>query len=282
MKPRPPSLHWTVRYIVVRRTHMSTTGLGSRLPALFIGHGNPMNALADNEFTRALGRLAAELPRPEAVLVVSAHWLTRGTKVLSAAAPRTIHDFGGFPPELYAVEYPAPGAPEKAQLVKEMLAEAALDDTWGLDHASWAVLKHMWPAADVPVFELSLDITAPPQRHWELGQRLAPLRDQGALVVGSGNIVHSFAGVDWDPGATPHPWAVEFDAWVADALVRGDDAALVHYETAGRSARLSVPTNDHYLPLLYPAAMASAGEEVTFPYAGIEMASMSMRCVRFG
>jgi Catalytic LigB subunit of aromatic ring-opening dioxygenase len=184
---------------------MIVTGLGSRLPALFIGHGNPMNALADNEFTRSLGRLAAELPRPEAVLVVSAHWLTRGTHVLSPAAPRTIHDFGGFPPELYAVQYPAPGAPEKATLVKELLPEAVLDDAWGLDHASWAVLRHMWPAADVPVFELSLDVAAPPERHWDLGQKLAPLRDQGVLVVGSGNIVHSFAGVDWDPGAHTAP-----------------------------------------------------------------------------
>jgi 4,5-DOPA dioxygenase extradiol len=261
---------------------MTIAGPGSRLPALFIGHGNPMNALADNEFTRALERLAAELPQSEAVLVVSAHWLTQGTHVLSGAAPRTIHDFGGFPPELYAVQYPAPGAPDKAQLVKELLPEAVLDDSWGFDHASWAVLKHMWPAADMPVFELSVDIGAPPERHWELGQRLAPLRDQGVLVVGSGNIVHSFAGIDWEPGAVPQPWAVEFDAWVAAALTRGDGDALVHYDAAGRAARLSVPTNDHYLPLLYPAAMAGEGDEVTFPYECIEMASMSMRCVRFG
>ena len=261
---------------------MTTTDQASRLPALFLGHGNPMNAIADNEFTRALGRLAAELPRPEAILVVSAHWLTRGTHILSAAAPRTIHDFGGFPPELYAVEYPAPGAPAKASLVKELLPEAVLDDTWGLDHAAWAVLRHMWPAADVPTFELSVDIAAPPAVHWDLGRRLAPLRDEGVLVVGSGNIVHSFAGVNWEPDAKPRPWAEEFDAWVAAALVRRDGDALVDYEAAGRSARLSVPTNDHYLPLLYPAAMATPDDEITFPYVGIEMASMSMRCVRFG
>lgn len=261
---------------------MTATGLGPRLPSLFIGHGTPMNALADNEFTRALGRLAAELPPPEAVLVVSAHWLTRGTRILAAAAPRTIHDFGGFPPELYAVEYPAPGAPETARRVGELLPEALLDEGWGLDHASWAVLRHMWPAADVPVFELSLDITAPPEIHWEMGRRLAPLRAQGVLVVGSGNIVHSFAGIGWEPGAAPQPWALEFDAWVAAALLRGDGAALVGYESAGRSARLSVPTNDHYLPLLYAAAMGTPEDKVTFPYEGIEMASMSMRCVRFG
>ncbi len=261
---------------------MADTGSPARLPTLFLGHGNPMNALADNEFTRALGRLAAELPRPEAILVVSAHWLTRGTHVLSAAAPRTIHDFGGFPPELYAVQYPAPGTPPKAAAVKELLPETVLDESWGLDHASWSVLRHMWPAADVPTFELSLDIAAPPAVHWDLGRRLAPLRDSGVLVIGSGNIVHSFAGASWEPDAEPHPWAVEFDAWVAAALLRRDGDALVHYEAAGRSARLAVPTNDHYLPLLYAAAMATPADEVTFPYVGMEMASMSMRCVRFG
>jgi 4,5-DOPA dioxygenase extradiol len=253
-----------------------------RLPALFLGHGSPMNALADNDFTRSLGRLAAVLPRPEAILVVSAHWLTRGTYVLSSATPRTIHDFGGFPPELYEVRYPAPGAPDKARLVADLLPEVELDDTWGLDHASWSVLRHMWPAADVPVFELSLDMTEPPQAHWERGQRLMPLRERGVLVMGSGNIVHSFAGIDWDADAQPQPWAEEFDSWVASALLQGDGDALVHYESAGRAARLSVPTNDHYLPLLYPAAMATPGDPVTFPYEGIEMASMSMRCVRFG
>jgi 4,5-DOPA dioxygenase extradiol len=257
-------------------------GRPARLPALFLAHGNPMNALADSEFTRALAELAAALPRPQAVLVVSAHWLTRGTHILSAAAPRTIHDFTGFPPELYQVAYPAPGAPDKATLVKELIPEAVLDGTWGLDHASWAILRHMWPAADLPTFELSLDIAAVPSVHWELGARLAPLRDQGVLVVGSGNVVHSFTGVDWRPDAKPWPWAEEFDAWVAEAVVRRDKEALVDYSAAGRSARLSVPTNDHYLPLLYPAAMARAEDDVGFPYSGIEMASMSMRCVRFG
>ena len=259
---------------------MTTTS--ERLPALFLGHGNPMNALADNDFTHALGRLAADLPRPEAILVVSAHWLTRGTYVLASAAPRTIHDFFGFPDELYAVEYPAPGSPDKARLTHELAPEAALDETWGLDHAAWTVLRHMWPDADVPVFELSLDLTEPPRAHWDRGRRLAVLRDAGVLVVGSGNIVHSFAGVDWGPDAKPQPWAEEFDAYVADALLRGDKDALVHYDLAGHAATLSVPTNDHYLPLLYPAAMAAPGDEVTFPYEGIEMASMSMRCMRFG
>jgi 4,5-DOPA dioxygenase extradiol len=260
----------------------SPHGASERMPSLFLAHGNPMNGLADNEFTRALSRLAVELPRPRAVMVVSAHWLTRGTGVLTAAAPRTIHDFGGFPRELYEVQYPAPGAPDYAQLVLELAPTVLPDDSWGLDHAAWTVLRHMWPAADVPVFELSLDISRPAGDHWELGRRLAGLRDRGVLVVGSGNIVHSFAGVSWEPGATPHPWAEEFDAWVADALERDDARALIGYEAAGECARRSVPTTDHYLPLLYPAAMRTPEDRVSFPYTAIEMASMSMRCVRFG
>ncbi|MHB8761961.1 MAG: 4,5-DOPA-extradiol-dioxygenase [Coriobacteriia bacterium] len=253
-----------------------------RMPALFLAHGNPMNALADNDFTRALARLAEDLPRPEAVLVVSAHWLTRDTRVLTAERPRTIHDFGGFPRELYEVQYPAQGPSAAYTDRVSALTGATPDDSWGLDHASWSVLKHMWPAADVPVFELSLDMTAPLQRHWELGELLAPLRDDGVLVVGSGNIVHSFAGVSWEPDARPHDWAIEFDEHVADALVRGDAHALVHYEQSGRAGMLSVPSTDHYLPLLYPAAMRAAEDTVTFPHVGIDMASMSMRCVRFG
>jgi 4,5-DOPA dioxygenase extradiol len=252
------------------------------MPALFLAHGNPMNALQDNPFTRALVGLAAQLPRPEAILVVSAHWLTDGTHVLTNDQPRTIHDFGGFPRELYEVEYPAAGDPEGARRVCELAPTVRGDDRWGLDHASWAVLRHMWPDADVPVFELSLDMGAPAQTHWDLGRALTPLRDEGVLVVGSGNIVHSFAGVNWAPDAAPHPWAEEFDAYVADAATHGDEHALVHYEEAGPAARRSVPTTDHYLPLLYPAAMRCEGDAVTFPHTGIDMASMSMRCIRFG
>lgn len=253
-----------------------------RMPALFLAHGNPMNAVADNAFTRALSGLAATLPRPEAIMVVSAHWTTRGTRVLAVETPRTIHDFGGFPKELYEIEYPAPGAAHAAELVRELAPEVTSDTSWGLDHASWAVLRHMWPDADVPVFELSVDADASAEEHWELGARLAPLRDQGVLVVGGGNIVHSFAGVDWRPEAAPHAWAEDFDAWVADALVRGDSGALVHYEAAGDIARLAFQSDEHYVPLLYPAAMCESADRVSFPYAGIDMASMSMRCVRFG
>ena len=164
----------------------------------------------------------------------------------------------------------------------DLLPEAKRTEEWGLDHASWTILRHMWPGADVPVFELSLDANASPAEHWELGRRLAPLRDAGVLVVGSGNIVHSFAGIRWEDDAPAQPWAEEFDAWIADALSRRDDAALIDYESAGPIARLSVPTDEHYLPLLYTAAMRAEDDEVTFPYSSVEMGSMSMRCVRFG
>ena len=259
-----------------------STDTPRRQPALFLAHGNPMNALADNDFTRSLTRLAAGLTRPEAILVISAHWETNGAHVLDSAEPPTIHDFGGFPRELYEVTYPAPGAPALAEEVVALLGDARTDSGWGLDHGAWTILRHMWPDADVPVFELSLDRHRTPARHWELATRLASLRDRGVLVIGSGNIVHSFAGIDWREDAPPHPWAEEFDAWVADACLRGDRDALIDYESAGTIARRSVPTDEHYLPLLYAAAMSDQTDEVSFPYAGIDMASMSMRCVRWG
>jgi 4,5-DOPA dioxygenase extradiol len=202
--------------------------------------------------------------------------------VLSSAEPRTIHDFGGFPDELYRVQYPALGSPQHAEAVCDLVPEAIADNTWGLDHASWSLLRHMWPDADVPVFELSLDADAPAETHWEIGRRLASLRDNGVLVVGSGNIVHSFAGISWEPDAPARPWAEEFDAWIADAILRRDQNALVDYESAGAIARLSMPTNDHYLPLLYAAAMSDERDAVSFTHTGVEMGSVSMRCVRFG
>jgi len=253
-----------------------------RMPALFLGHGSPMNAIEDNEFTRALSSLAEELPRPVAVLVVSAHWLTRGeTRVLSALQPRTIHDFYGFPPELFAMEYPAPGSPGLAHATAE-LCGATCDDTWGLDHASWAVLCHMYPAADVPVFELSLDIAADPARHVEIGRRLSELRDRGVLVLGSGNIVHNLRAIDWDMPHDGFDWALEFDAWASERIESGDADGLADYESLGRVAELAVPTNEHYLPLLYTMALKRDDEPVSTVYEGMEYGSLSMRCVRVG
>jgi len=253
-----------------------------RMPAVFLGHGSPMNAIEDNPFTRSLVRLASEIPRPAAVLVVSAHWLTDGeTRVLCAEKPPTIHDFYGFPRELFAVEYPASGAPDVAEAVSA-LTGAARDSEWGLDHASWAVLRHMYPGADVPVLELSVDMTAPGPEHVALGRLLVPLRERGVLVLGSGNIVHNLGAIDWEHPDGAYDWAVEFDGWARDRLLEGDVDALAGWESQGRAAELSVPTPDHYLPLLYAAALRAEDEPVAFTYEGMAMGSISMRGVRFG
>jgi len=250
----------------------------SRMPTFFVGHGSPENALAKNAYTSSLAALAADLPRPEAVVVVSAHYLTRGIGVTQAARPRTIHDFYGFPHALYEVEYPAPGDPPLAERVAELLG-GVTDAEWGLDHASWSPMRHMWPDADVPTVEVSLDLSMPAEQHFALGRRLAELPDAGVLVLGSGNVVHNLGAIDWERRVGE--WNVAFDGAVAEALAARDDAALVGYERLP-GARMSVPTPDHYLPLLYCAAAAGPDAVAITTYEGLEMGSISMRCVRFG
>jgi 4,5-DOPA dioxygenase extradiol len=256
-----------------------------RLPAVFFGHGNPMNAIQSNGWTAAWGTLGAALPRPRAVLAVSAHWYLPGTAVTAMAAPRTIHDFGGFPPELYGVDYPAPGDPALARQVQALLAPVAvaLDRQWGLDHGTWSVLRHVFPAADVPVVQLSIDETQPPAFHYDLGRRLAPLRDEGVLVVGSGNLVHNLHAYGWGRRAMePYDWAVRFEDLARDRIRAHDHAPLVAYESLGRDAMLSVPTPDHYLPLLYVLGLRHAVEPASFPVEGFDGGSVSMLAVRFG
>jgi 4,5-DOPA dioxygenase extradiol len=259
--------------------------MATRLPTLFFGHGNPMNALAQNDWTRAWSALGAELPRPRAVLAISAHWYLPGTHVTAAPNPRTIHDFGGFPRELYEVQYPAPGDPALASRVQELLApvEVQRDERWGLDHGTWSVLVHVYPDADVPVVQLSIDETQPPAFHYALGKRLAPLRDEGILIVGSGNIVHNLHAYAWGrhPGQQ-FDWAVRFEQQARDFLSRGDHDPLIDYEELGRDALLSVPTPEHYLPLLYVAGAQDDGEPVTFPVSGGDGGSISMLSVRIG
>jgi 4,5-DOPA dioxygenase extradiol len=254
--------------------------MSRRMPTLFIGHGSPENASADNAYTRHLTALAADLPRPEAVLVVSAHYMTAGVAVTSAAKPRTIHDFYGFPEALGRIQYPAPGASKLAEEVAEMLGGFA-DPEWGLDHASWSPMRHMWPDADIPTFELSIDLRTPAAAHYELGRRLSELPDRGVLILGSGNIVHNLRAIDWNRPHGGYDWNVSFDTAVANALTRRDDKALVDYH-ALPGGSLSVPTPDHYLPLLYAAAAAGRHAEAVTTYEGLEMGSLSMRCVRFG
>jgi 4,5-DOPA dioxygenase extradiol len=259
--------------------------LGEILPAVFFGHGNPMNAISENDYTRGWRRFGEQNPSPKAVLSISAHWYVPGTGVTVGTAPRTIHDFGGFPPELYQVRYPAPGDPVLAGRVREMLAPipVALDDSRGLDHGTWSVLKHVYPEADVPVVQLSIDETRPPSFHFEVGKRLAPLRAEGVLIVGSGNLVHNLHAYAWGRHMPePYDWALRFEARARELLLSGDVAPLVEYESLGKDALLSVPTPDHYLPLLYVIGTGQKGDPVTFPVEGVDGGSISMLSVQVG
>ena len=226
-----------------------------------------------------------ELPRPAAILAISAHWYEPGTAVTIAAAPKTIHDFGGFPPELYQVHYPAPGAPALAHRVQQLLSplEVTADDDWGLDHGTWSVLLHVYPEADIPIVQLSIDATQPAAFHFETGRRLAPLRDEGILIVGSGNLVHNLRTYAWgrQPQA-PYDWAVRFEAAAKALMLAGDFGPLVDYGTLGPDAALSIPTPDHYLPLLYVLGSGQPGEPIRFPVEGIEGGSISMLAVQVG
>ena len=255
------------------------------LPAIFFGHGNPMNALARNAYTEAWRRIGEETPRPRAIVSVSAHWYLPGTGVTVAAAPRTIHDFGGFPRELYQVQYPAPGDPELARRVQQLLAPlpVTFDDSWGLDHGTWSVLRHVYPQADVPVVQLSIDETQPPAFHYEIGRKLAPLRGEGVLFVGSGNIVHNLHAFAWGRHLPEsYDWAVRFESRAKDLLLAGEHRPLVDYESLGRDALLSIPTPDHYLPLLYVIGTRGRDDRVTFPVQGIDGGSVSMLTVQVG
>jgi len=259
--------------------------MATRLPAIFFGHGNPMNALDDNAYTRAWAAMAAAVPRPRAILSISAHWYLPGTHVTAMRQPRTIHDFGGFPRELYAVRYPAPGDPALATRVAELLAPVpvVLDEHWGLDHGTWSVLVHAYPNADVPVVQLALDETQPASFHYALGKRLAPLRDEGVLIVGSGNVVHNLHAYAWGRHPVePFDWALRFEQRARELLSAGEHEPLVEYEALGRDALLSVPTPEHYLPLLYVAAAQQPGDAVTYPVEGGDGGSISMLSVRIG
>jgi 4,5-DOPA dioxygenase extradiol len=255
------------------------------LPAIFFGHGNPMNAVSNNSYTEGWRRIGAETPRPKAILSVSAHWFVPGTGVTISTAPRTIHDFGGFPRELYQVQYPAPGDPDLARRVQELLAPVpvALDNSWGLDHGTWSVLRHVYPDADIPIVQLSIDETQPALFHFEVGRKIAPLRDEGVLIVGSGNLVHNLHAYAWGRHAPdPYDWAVRFETEVKQIITAGEYKPLIEYEKLGPEAVLSIPTPDHYLPLLYVIATRQRGEIATFPIEGVDGGSISMLTVRVG
>lgn len=250
-----------------------------KMPLLFVGHGNPMLAITDNVFKQGWQELGRRLPHPRAILCISAHWLTRGTFVTMADQPRTIHDFGGFPQALYDEQYPAPGAVDYARMTIEHVQRVAVheDYDWGLDHGAWCVLKPMFPDGDIPIFQLSLDATKPAQYHYDLARELAFLRSKGVLIVASGNVVHNLRMMRMQGAA--YDWAVEFDTIVKQQLEAHDDQPLIEYERFGRVAQLAVPTNDHYLPLMYTLGLRDPGDELSFFNSAFDLGSLSMRSV---
>jgi len=252
------------------------------MPVLFVGHGNPMNAIEKNDYSNQWAGLGKALPKPKAILVVSAHWLTNGTKVTAMERPKTIHDFGGFPDELFAQQYLANGSPEFAKEVQSLVTKTKVqtDFEWGLDHGTWSVLLPMYPNADIPVFQLSIDYSQPPQYHYDLAKELSALRKKGVLIIGSGNIVHNLGMIDW--GGKAYDWAIEFDEKIKKFIDEQNHAGVINYDKLGTIAKLAVPTNDHYLPLLYSLALQEKNDSLSYFNAKCEMGSMSMRSVKIG
>lgn len=252
-----------------------------KMPVLFVGHGSPMNAIEDNAFTQSLREVRKSLPTPKAVCVISAHWVTRGSQVLGAALPRTIHDFYGFPRPLYEVQYPAPGAPEEAKRLA-MEQHLAVDHQWGLDHGAWSVLRHLYPEADVPVFQVSLDHARTFAEHVELGGEIKKLRERGVLILGSGNLVHNLHRINWEMPNSAYPWAKEFDAKVKTALDERDMKSLAAPDRWGNTFLAEAhPTLEHYAPILYCLGATDETDKTTYPYEGMEFGTISMRMVLF-
>lgn len=256
-----------------------------RMPVLFLGHGSPMNAIEENEFSSGFRKAGQELPPPIAVLCISAHWETRGTYVTAMEHPRTIHDFGGFPRELFEVQYPAPGSPELAKEVKGLVTttDVGLDEKWGLDHGAWSVIKHLYPKADVPVIQMSLDYSQPAQYHYELARELASLRRKGVLIVGSGNMVHNLGMVAWDrlnDSGYGYDWAIEASNKMKSCILSGDHQPLVNFQAQGKAFNLAIPTPEHFLPLLYTLALQEKDEAPSFFNDKAVAGSLTMTSVK--
>jgi len=255
------------------------------MPVIFFGHGNPLNAVAHNSYTDAWSLIGQQTAKPKSILSISAHWYVPVTGVTISTAPRTIHDFGGFPEDLYQIQYPAPGDPALARRVQQLLAplDVKLDNFWGLDHGTWSVLRHVYPEANIPVVQLSINETRTASHHFEIGRKLAPLRDEGVLIIGSGNLVHNLHTYAWGGHPRdPYDWAVRFELTARQMIVAGENKPLINYEMLGPDAALSVPTPDHYLPLLYVLAARQEGELVRFPVEGVDGGSISMLSVQVG
>ncbi len=251
-----------------------------KMPVLFVGHGSPMNAIEDNVYHKSWQAMGKTLPRPQAILSISAHWITKGTKVTGMSRPKTIHDFGGFPKKLFDQQYPAPGSPEFAKLTKELVTFSHLqtDDSWGLDHGTWSVLLPMYPLADIPVYQLSLDYDQPPSYHYEIGKQLGKLREKGVLIMGSGNLVHNLRDIDWSNSGKVYDWALEFDSKFTNWMDKGDHASILNYQKIlGNTATQAHPSYDHLLPLFYILGLQQKGENISYFNDKIDMGSISMR-----
>jgi 4,5-DOPA dioxygenase extradiol len=267
-----------------------TKGLGEeevKMPVLFIGHGSPMNAIEDNEFSQRWQQMGNEIPTPKAVVVISAHWLTKGTLVTAMPNPKTIHDFGGFPQALFDVQYPAPGSPELATEIQKLITNPAveLDHDWGLDHGTWSVVKHMYPDADIPVLQLSIDYYKPAAYHYELAKQLLSLRKKGVLIIGSGNMVHNLRMVAWDKLNEPeygYDWALEMNDIFKNKISNGFHNELIQYEKLNKSATLAIPSPDHYYPLLYILALQTDSDNVEFFNDKAVGGSLTMTSVKIG
>ena len=256
-------------------------------PVLFIGHGSPMNGIEDNEFSRTWARFGNEIPKPKAVLVISAHWLTKGTQITAMSNPRTIHDFGGFPQALFEVQYPAPGDSILAEETSKLITSTSvgLNHDWGLDHGTWSVVKHMYPNADIPVLQLSIDYNKPPQYHFDLAKQLKSLRKKGVLIIGSGNMVHNLRMIDWNKMQETNygfDWAIEMNAIFKEKIGNNDFKSLIEYEKLNAAAKLAIPTPDHYYPLLYAMALQENNDEIEFFNDKLVGGSLNMTSVKWG
>lgn len=260
---------------------------GVKLPVLFIGHGSPMNGILDNEFSQTWAKFGKEIPKPQAVLVISAHWLTNGTHITAMPNPRTIHDFGGFPQELFDVQYPAKGNPELAQFASDLITttHVGLDHDWGLDHGTWTIVRHMYPEADIPVLQLSIDYNRPAQYHYDLAKQLYSLRSKGILIIGSGNMVHNLGKVAWEKLQEPeygYDWAIEMNSVFKEKISQRDAKSLIEYEKLNAASRLAIPTPDHYFPLIYNLALQDSKDEITFFNDKAVGGSLTMTSVKWG
>lgn len=260
---------------------------GHLMPVLFIGHGSPMNGIEDNEFSRRWKKMAAEIPVPKAVLVISAHWFTKGTQITAMDFPKTIHDFGGFPQALFDVQYPAPGNIQLAKEAADIItaAQVELDHDWGLDHGTWTVVRHMYPEANIPVLQLSIDYSKGPQYHYDLAKELFELRKKGVLIIGSGNMVHNLRMIAWDKMNTDNygfDWAIEMNDHFKNCINDGNHQQLINYESFGRAGKLAIPTPEHYLPLLYTLALQSDKDPIVFFNDKAVAGSLTMTSVKIG